>query len=99
MRRTTTRLVVAALGAGAVIATTMTGTAAAASTPARVPTVTAHVSSSHVWLSTGTRLHAGRILFKVVTGTGDHELQIARLKRGYSLAQAGADINQAFGGD
>lgn len=100
MTRRSSRIAVAALGAGAILATALTGTAAAAtSTPAPVPTVTAHVSSSHVWLNTGSRLHAGRIMFKVVTGKGDHELQIARLKSGYSLGQAAADLNQAFSGN
>jgi hypothetical protein len=38
-------------------------------------------------------------MFRVVTGKGDHTLQIARLHRGCTLAQAGADLNKSFGGD
>lgn len=72
---------------------------AAARTPARVPVVVAHVSSSSISLSTGARMHAGRVIFRVVTGRGDHELQVARLHSGYSLAQAGADLNASFQGD
>ena len=34
-------------------------------------------------------MHAGRTIFKVVTGKGDHVLQVARLRNGYTLAQAG----------
>jgi hypothetical protein len=100
MTRTTKRLAVAALSGGAVVAAALTGAASAsASAPARVPTVIAHVSSKSVSLSTGSRLHAGRVQFKVVTGKGAHELQIARLKHGYSFAQAGADLGQAFSGN
>ncbi|HEY2299507.1 MAG TPA: hypothetical protein VGH43_17360 [Jatrophihabitans sp.] len=74
-------------------------TAADAATAAPVPTVVVHVSGKSVSLSTGHRLHAGRTIFKVVTGKGDHTLQIARLRNGYTLAQAGSDLNKAFGGD
>jgi len=66
---------------------------------APVPTVVVHVSGKSVSLSTGNRMHAGRTVFKVVTRKGDHTLQIARLRNGYTLAQAGADLNKAFGGD
>lgn len=100
MKRTTTRIAVAVLSGGAAIATTLVGaSAASASTPAGVPTVTAHISSKSISLSTGNRLRAGRISFKVVTGKGDHELQIARLKPGYTLPQASADLSKAFSGD
>lgn len=100
MKRMATRIAVAALSGGAAIATTLAGAAtASASTPAKVPTVIAHVSSKSISLSTGNRLHAGRISFKVVTHKGDHELQIARLKRGYTLPEAGADLAKAFSGD
>lgn len=95
----------AALGLAAVTAASLgaaaiTGSAGAgASTPAKMPTVVVHVSSSAISLSTGSTLHAGRVMFKVETFKGDHTLQILRLHKGYTLAQAGADINKAFGGD
>jgi hypothetical protein len=86
---------------GAVTATAVAGVVAAspAVAAAPVPTVVVHVNSKHVSLSTGNRLHAGRTMFKVVTGKGDHTLQIARLRNGYSLAQAGSDLPKAFSGD
>jgi hypothetical protein len=72
---------------------------AGAAAPAPVPTITVHMSSSRIALSSGNTIHAGRIVFKVVTGKGDHTLQIARLRNGYTLQQAGADLNKAFSGD
>ncbi len=86
-----------AVAAGAAMLAAPVG--AAASTPAKVPVITAHVSSKSISLSSGRTIHAGRIIFRVVTGSGGHTLQIARLHKGYSLAQAGADLNKAFSGD
>src|SRR6476646_8843361 len=87
---------------GATAVTTAAGVVAAAPAGAAAPpapTVVVHMNSKHVSLSTGNRLHAGRTMFKVVTGKGDHTLQIARLRNGYTLPQAGADLQKAFGGD
>jgi hypothetical protein len=72
------------------------GTAGASTT---IPIVTVHVSSTHVRLSTGTTLHAGRVIYRVVTTKGDHGLQVARLHRGYTLQEAGQDLDKAFSGD
>jgi hypothetical protein len=72
---------------------------AGAAAPARVPTITVHMGAKRIVLSSGNRIHAGRIVFRVVTGKGDHTLQIARLRGGYTLQQAGADIQKAFSGN
>lgn len=91
---------IAALGTAAMSAALLAGAeGAAASTPKTVPVVTVHLSSKHVRLSTGSTLHAGKVIYRVVTGQGTHELQIARLHKGYTLAQAGQDLNKAFRGD
>ena len=86
---------------GAAVVTLAAGAvgAAPAVAAAPVPTVVVHVSGKAVTLSTGHRVHAGRTLFKVVTRKGDHTLQIARLRNGYTLAQAGSDLGKAFSGD
>ncbi len=88
--------------AGAVALTAAAGIVAAAPADAAagaVPTVVVHMSSKSVSLSTGHRVHAGRTIFKVVTGKGDHVLQIARLRNGYTLQQAGSDLPKAFSGN
>jgi len=85
-----------AMTAAALVAVSAPAEAAA---PAPVPTITVHMSSNRIALSSGNTIHAGRIVFKVVTGKGDHTLQIARLRNGYTLQQAGADLNKAFSGD
>ncbi len=64
-----------------------------------VPTVVAHMSRSAIHLSVGHRVHAGRMIFRVMTRKGTHTLQLLRLHKGYTMQQAGADINKAFGGD
>ncbi|HEY2299506.1 MAG TPA: hypothetical protein VGH43_17355 [Jatrophihabitans sp.] len=90
---------ITAIGTAVVTLTAGAVVAAPAVAAAPVPTVVVHVSGKSVSLSTGHRLHAGRTVFKVVTGKGDHGLQILRLRNGYTLAQAGADLPKAFGGD
>jgi hypothetical protein len=98
--RRRSRVAAAALSTVALTIGGLAGAAdAAASAPAKVPTVVVHMTSKSVTLSTGSKLHAGRVLFKVVSAKGEHDLQIARLHSGYTLQQAGADLNQAFGGD
>ncbi len=72
---------------------------AAVTTTGHVPTIVAHMSKSAIHLSVGHRVHAGRMIFSVKTRKGSHQLQILRLHKGYTMRQAGADINKAFGGD
>jgi hypothetical protein len=74
-------------------------TAAHGATGAPVPVVTIHVNNHRVLVGTNNTVHAGRTIFKVVTTKGDHIMNIARLHNGYTLAQAGADLPKAFGGD
>jgi hypothetical protein len=64
---------------------------------AAAPVITAHLGK-HITLS-DSNVRAGQITFRVVTAKGAHELQLARLRNGYTLQQAGADINKAFSGD
>jgi hypothetical protein len=91
---------IATLSTAAMAAAAATGTTSAgASTLAKVPTITAHVSSKSISLSSGSTFHAGRVIFRVVTGKGDHVLQIARLHSGYTLQQAFSDLNKSFGGN
>jgi hypothetical protein len=102
---------VRAVSAVAVLATTMlaagpTGSDFAAAPPlatktskAVVPTVVAHMGKSTIRLSTGHRIHAGRVIFKVVARTGGHPLQLLRLHEGYTWRQAQQDIDAAFRGD
>jgi hypothetical protein len=98
--RKCTAAAVAALSTAAVATGLVIGAGpASASSPANVPVVRVHINSKSITLNTGRTLHAGRILFRVVTHDGEHGLQIARLHKGYSLQQAGADINSAFGGN
>jgi hypothetical protein len=95
-----------ALGAAAVTAVslsaaTVVGTSpAGASARAGIPTVTVHVGGGKIgFVSGNSTLHAGRITFRAITGSGSHGLQIIRLHHGYSLAQAGPDFGKAFSGD
>lgn len=94
----TTALGAAALSAAAVGAAVLTVPAAAgASTPAAVPVITVHVSNARVSLSSGNTIHAGRVIYRVVTGKGDQQLQVLRLHKGYTMQQAGSDIGKALG--
>lgn len=81
----------------------LTGTSALAAAPADAlsspPTITVTMTDQAITLSSGTSLHAGRVIFRVVTPSGDHALQLAKLMPGYSLQQAGADLNASFGGN
>ncbi|MGN6780699.1 MAG: hypothetical protein ACTHJH_04290 [Marmoricola sp.] len=61
------------------------------------PVIVAHMGKN-ISLSRAS-VRAGKVTFVVRTGKGDHTMQIARLRHGYSMQQAGADINKAFGGD
>lgn len=87
---------VSAITAGSLLG----GAAADASSPAKAPVVVVHMSSRAIAVGNGShRMHAGAVIFKVETRSGDHELQIARLRYGYSLAQAGADVAKALSGN
>jgi hypothetical protein len=97
-----------ALGAVAVTAASLSvaavvgGSPAGASARASVPTVVVHVGGGKIGIVGGggqATLHAGRILFKVITDSGAHGLQIIRLRHGYSLQQAGQDFGKAFSGN
>jgi hypothetical protein len=94
-----------ALGAAAIAAASLSATAvlgasaAGASERAGIPTVTVHVGGGKIGVIGGATLHAGRIHFRVITGSGTHILQILRLHRGYSLQDAGQDFGPAFGGN
>jgi hypothetical protein len=74
-------------------------TAAGASERGGIPTRIVRMVNGHINIDGGNTLHAGRINFKVVTGQGNHILQILRLHQGYTLQDAGQDFGPAFGGD
>jgi hypothetical protein len=59
-------------------------------------TVTIKSTKSAPKLST-TRFRPGKTLFKVVRGNAGGEMQILRLKSGYSLKNASSDFGKAFG--
>jgi hypothetical protein len=67
-------------------------------TAAKAQVVVAHMTASRIRLSDDT-VHAGRILFKAKTTDGGHVLQVARLRNGYTIEQAGPDIEKAMQGD
>jgi hypothetical protein len=60
--------------------------------------VVAHMTAARIRLSHGT-VHAGRIMFRAVAKDRGHTLQLARLRPGYTLQQAGPDITKALQGD
>lgn len=65
-----------------------------------VPTVVARMTSKHIRLSVGDHMRAGRVMFKVVTRDDrNHELQLMRLHRGYTVREAQADFSKAFRGN
>ena len=64
-----------------------------------VPTITAHMTKQQVRLSR-TTVHAGTILFQAISDDGRfHQLQVARLHKGYTLQNAESDFGKAFSGD
>jgi hypothetical protein len=89
--------------AGSGLAMTVTTAAQAATS---LPTVTATMSASKITLSGGGVttsngtyvLHAGRYRFHVVSVSGDHALQIARFKNGYTAQQAQQDFQAVDNG-
>lgn len=84
-----------AVAAGSLSAATSAGAAA----PKPVPTVHVKIDGRGVHLPGGSAMRAGKMIFQVKSGKGSHTLQVAKLNNGYTLAQAGADLNKAFGGD
>lgn len=106
--RTRTTVVVIAVGAAVTSAATLGGTALAAPhlTNSAVVAHSSHVTTVGVSATekkiTMTRhsIPAGPIVFDVSAGDqGNHTLQVARLRNGYTLQQAGKDLNKAFHGD
>ena len=95
--RKRTAAAVAALGTTALAAGALVVAVPAGAATPKTPIVIAHISNSAIRLSH--HIHAGRVEIKVRTGKGDHALQVAKLHKGYSLAQASQDLNKAFGGD
>src|SRR4051812_20591494 len=94
--------------AATIVSTTGLVTASTvADAAASIPTVTVHMSASKITFSGGgastangvTKLHAGRYHFHVVTGSGDHALQLMRFHNGYTPQQAQQDFGDAFNGN
>jgi hypothetical protein len=102
LTRTRSMAVVAVLSAALLSTTPPSTTATLIAQPTRaasaghVPTVVVHMSESGIHLSVGHRLHAGRVLFRVRTHDGGHDLQLARLHTGYTLSDADRDFRAAF---
>jgi hypothetical protein len=101
-----TRAIAAAASAALVVAT-IAVTAAAPAQAATTHTVKAKMSDSAITFSGGgastangtTTVHAGRIHFHVVTGAGNHFLQLIRFRNGYTAQQAQGDFGKAFSGN
>jgi hypothetical protein len=86
----------AAVGSMAVSATAAHATAAHAA-PKPYHVVTIHVNNHRVLVGKNNRIQAGRTLFRVVTHKGDHQMNIVRLRKGYSLPQFGQDVGAGLG--
>lgn len=96
--RTRATAAVAAVGAALATAAVVAASPAQAA-PAPVPTITIRVSNSGVHVVGGNNIHAGRVLYRVVSTAGDHIVNFARFQNGYTLPQFSQDIGKAFGGD
>jgi hypothetical protein len=101
---TTTAALGAALLAAGPLATTGATTAhspaaAPAGSASHVPMVVVHVSNRSIHLNIGHRLHAGRVIFRVMTMRGAHDLQLARLHKGYTMQDADRDFRKFSHGD
>jgi hypothetical protein len=70
----------------------------AASAAAPLPTLTVTMTAKKITTSTGSSMHAGRVIIKAVAVGGERDLQLMKLTPGYTLAQADKDINQLFFG-
>jgi hypothetical protein len=101
-----TKAIAAAASAALVVASVAVATAGPADA-ATTHTVKVRMSDSAITFSGGgastangmTMLHAGQYHFHVVTGAGDHVVQLVRFRSGYTPQQAGADLPKAFSGD
>jgi hypothetical protein len=74
-------------------------TAADAARLAVVPVVPVHVTNKSIQVGAHNTIAAGRTIFHVTTGNGVHQVNIVKLKKGYSLGQFGQDIGPALGGN
>jgi hypothetical protein len=74
-------------------------TAAGAAGLAPVPIVQVRDTHNGVKVGANNTITAGRTIFHVTTDKGAHQLNIVKLKKGYTLPQFGQDIGKAFGGD
>src|SRR5690242_11720335 len=91
---------IAVAASAAVVSSMATAvTAADAATAAPVPVVTIHVNNHRVLVGTNNTITAGRTIFRVVTGNGDHQLNVGRFHNGYTLPQLAQDIGPAFSGN
>ncbi|HEU5044650.1 MAG TPA: hypothetical protein VFT75_11010 [Nocardioidaceae bacterium] len=84
----------------AAMATAVTGTALVPSqvdAVGKIPTIRATMTNQAIHLSRDT-VRAGRIKFRVVVPSGDHELQVLQLHKGYRPRDLMSDIGKAFRG-
>ena len=66
---------------------------------APVPIVPVHVNNKSIQVGAHNTIAAGRSIFHVTTGKGVHQVNIVKLKKGYSLPQFGQDIGKALSGN
>jgi hypothetical protein len=90
-----------ALAASAAVAGSLAAVpiAAGAAGVAPVPVIPVHVTNNGIKVGANNTVPAGRSIFHVTTGKGVHQVNIVRLKKGYSLPQFGQDIGQALSGN
>lgn len=88
-----------AVGAAATMALGGVVVASNATAATKATDVRVHMTKSRIRLSDST-VRAGAITFHPVSNDGKyHLMQLARIHKGYSVQQAGADLNKAFQGD
>jgi hypothetical protein len=92
---------VLAIAASAAVAGSMAmaTTAAHAAAAAPVPVVNVHVNNHRVLVGTNNTITAGRTIFHVVTGQGDHLINVGRFHNGYTIQDFGRDVGPAFQGN
>lgn len=71
----------------------------AASASASLPTLTVTMTAKRISTSSGSSVHAGRMIIKAVAVGGERDLQLVKLTPGYTLAQADKDLNAVFSGN
>ena len=64
---------------------------------APVPIVQVRDTHNGIKVGANNTITAGRTIFHVTTGKGVHQVNIVKLKKGYTLPQFGQDIGKAFG--